>query len=219
MKDVEEIIKELTSNPETADDGLLINELLQQFQDGVPLEYLRPLLLSSNPQLANSGAWIASELGVQGKPLLDVVASLLGHPDKRVRFWSIDCVLLWAGTFNGRELATTVRLLGDPEKAVRWKAMSFLSRASTQQLASALTWLLKEEPESTDAHGLQWLLGAENDSRAIEAMLVSPEPQMRKYAAAAAARVAAKNQHPLSIASSSHDTEVAEFAADSISLL
>src|SRR5688572_21609140 len=133
--------------------------------------------------------------------------------DKRVRFWSIDCILLWAGAFNGRELATTVRLLDDPEKAVRWKAMDFLSRASPQQLASALTWLLKEEPESTDAHGLQWLFNVGNDAGAITALLVSPHPKMRKYAAAAAARVAAKNQHPLSIASASYDTEVAEFAA------
>jgi len=79
MKDIEEIIGELTSNPETADDGLLVNELLEQFHDGAPLEYLRPLLLSPDPQLASSGAWIASELGVQGKCLLDVMANLLGH--------------------------------------------------------------------------------------------------------------------------------------------
>ena len=219
MKDIAEIIGELTNNPETADDGLLVNELLEQFQDGAPLEYLRPLLLSPDPQLASSGAWIASELGVEGKRLLDVMASLLDHPDKRVRFWSIDCILLWAGAFNGRELAATVRLIDDPEKAVRWKAMDFLSRASPQQLASALTWLLKEEPESTDAHGLRWLLNVGNDAGAITALLVSPHPKMRKYAAAAAARVAAKNQHPLSIASASDDTEVAEFAADRTRLL
>lgn len=175
--------------------------------------------MSPDPQLASSGVWIASELGVQGKPLLEVVASLLGHPDKRVRFWSIDCILLWAGTLNGRELATTVRLLGDPEKAVRWKAMDSLSRASAQQLTSALTWLLKEEPESTDVHGLQWLLNAGNDAAAIEVLLVSPQPKMRKYAAAAAARVAAKNQHPLSIASASQDPDVAEFAAERTRLL
>lgn len=219
MKDINELIEELTRNPETADDGLLLNELLEQFQDKAPLECLRPLLLSSDPQLASAGAWIASELGVPGKPLLDVVASLLVHPDKRVRFWSIDCVLLWADPLNCRELATAVRLLDDSEKAVRWKAMGFLSRASTQQLSSALRWLLKEEPESTDLHGLQWLLGAGNDAGAIEAMLVSSQPKMRKYAAAAAARLAANNQHPLSVASASHDTEVAEFAADRLSIL
>ncbi len=216
MKGIREIIDQLTSHPETADDGLLANELLEQFQDGSPVEYLRPLLLSSDSRLSSSAAWIASELGVMGKPLLDVVVSLLNHPDKRVRFWSLDCILLWADTGNGQELASAIRLLGDPEKAVRWKAMGFLSRASSQQLASALEWLLKEEPAATDAHGLHWLLDPKTDAKAIEAMLVSPRPEMRKYAAAAAVRMAAKNQHPLSCASVSPDVEVAEFATDSL---
>ena len=220
MADIDEIIQELTSNPESAQNGRVVNQLLEHFQDGAPLEYLRSLMLSPDPQLSSAGAWIASELGVEGKPLLDVVSSLLDHPDKRVRFWSIDCILLWAGIFNGNELANTVRLLDDSEKAVRWKAIGFLSRASVEQLKSALAWLTKEEPESTYVRGLQWLLSASGiDAEAIEAMLLSAEPQMRKYAVAAAARLAAKNQHPLITASVSHDLEVAEFAGDWLSSL
>ena len=174
-----------------------------------------PLLLSSDPDLASSGAWMASELGEKGKVLLDVVVNLLRHPDKRVRFWIIDCVLLWADPSRGRELANVIRLIDDPEKAVRWKAMVFLSRASREQLESALAWLVSEDPESPNVLGLEWLLAdTGNEAGAVETMLKNLDPRMRKYAAVAAARMALENQHPLLIASSLSDSEVAEFAAD-----
>lgn len=220
MKKVERLIEQIIRTPETVDDGRLANCLLDQFHRGAPLENLRPLLLSPHPELASSGAWIASELGEKGKPLLNVVVNLLEHPDKRVRFWIIDCVLLWAGPSKQRELSKAVRLIDDREKAVRWKAMVFLSRASRDQLEAALAWFLSEEPESPNVLGLRWLLGATgSDVEAVEAMLENTEPRMRKYAAVAAVRMALENQHSLVIAASLGDTEVAEFAADSLGSL
>lgn len=217
MNEVERIIQQINRTPETLKDGRLANCLLTQFHRGAPLEYLRPLLLSRDPEVASSGAWIASELGEKGKPLLTVVTKLLEHPDKRVRFWSIDCLLLWAGPSNQSELAKIVRLIDDAEKAVRWKVMVFLSRASSEQLGAALAWFKREEPESPNVIGLQWLLGSTGtDVEAIEAMLQNTEPRLRKYAAVAAVRMASYNQRPLVIAASSNDSEVAEFAADSL---
>lgn len=215
MKRVERIIEQIISNPESVDDGQLANRLLEQFHGGASLEYLWPLLLSPDPRLVSSAAWIASELGEKGKPLLNVVVDLLGHPDKRVRFWIIDCILLWANASDGRELSRVVRLIGDPEKAVRWKTMVFLSRASRPQLEATLTYLTQREPESENLVGLRWLLSVTaKDAKAVETMLRNTDPQMRKYAAVAAARIASENRRPLISATSMADSEVAEFAAD-----
>lgn len=215
MRQIERIIEQIISSPETIDEKHLANRLLEQFYRGASLEYLQPLLCSTDPHIASAGAWIASELGATGKPLLDVVATLLGHEDRRVRFWLIDCVLLWAEPSNGRELSRVVRMIDDREKAVRWKTMIFLTRASTLQLEAALEWLMIEESESRIVLGLQWLLGSRAcDVEAVEAMLQDSESLMRKYAAAAAGRMAAKTRQPLISAASSTDSEVAEFAAD-----
>jgi len=217
MKEIEGLIEELLTDPEANDDGLLGNRILKRFHRGAPLEYLRPLLLSPDERLANLGAWIASELGGQGRPLLSLVGGLLRHPAKKVRFWMLDCVLLWAGPSEAREIAQALRLLGDPEKAVRWKAMVFVFRASREQLESALAVFDAEEPESPNALGLRWLLSdAGRDVEAVESELQSPDAQRRKYAAAAAARMSEEDRRPLLAAASSPDPEVAEFAADRV---
>lgn len=176
MDKVERIIERIMRDPGALDDGKLANHLLEQFHRGAPVDYLRPLLLSADPRLVRSGAWIASELGEKGNALLDIVGNLLEHADERARFWVIDCVLLWAGPSHERELSKVIRLIDDPEKAVRWKVMVFLSRASKDQLEAALGWFLKEEPVSTNVRGLQWLLGpAGFQVEAVEAMLQNRE--------------------------------------------
>ena len=212
MNEVKRIIERFVKNP---DDGQLANLLLEQFHSGVPLELLLPLLLSPDEEIASSAAWIASELGPHGESLLNVVANLSGHPDRRVRFWVIDCILLWARPANQYELCKAARLIEDPDKAVRWKAMMFLSRASKEQLQAALGGLISEEGESPSVIGLRWLLsGQGNDAKAVEEMLHNTDHRMRKYAAIAAVRLAPKTKHPIAVAASLEDLEVAEFAAD-----
>ena len=220
MKRVETIVRQMLEDPGAAADEELVNRLLDEFHSGAPLEYLRPLLLSPDPEVARSGAWIASELGPRGKPLLDVVFTLLRHPDKRVRFWVNDCILSWTDSSNGREVAGVISSVDDPEMAVRWKAMLFLSRAETNQLAAALDWFAKEEPESLHVPGLRWLLSdIAQDAAAVEKMLANPVAQMRKYAVVAAAKMAATNRHPLTIAASSEDSDVVDFATERLEFL
>jgi hypothetical protein len=212
MKQVETIIEQLIGNP---DDGQLANRLLGKFHQGAPLELLLPLLLSPDADLASSAAWIASELGQGGKSLLDIMAKLSEHPDRRVRFWVIDCILLWAGPANQYELSKAAQLIDDPDKAVRWKALTFLSRASRDQLQGALAGVVRDETESPYVRGLQWLLSDEGqDAEAVEGMLHNADPRMRKYAAVAAVRLAPQTRHPITVAASLDDLEIAEFVAD-----
>ena len=125
-----------------------------------------------------------------------------------------DCILLWAEPSDGREIAQVVRLINDPEKAVRWKATVFLSSASRDQLESPLAFFDTEEPGSPNALGLRWLLSAAGrDVETVDDELRSLDARMRKYAAAAV-RVSVENRHPLLLAPSSDDSEVAQFAGD-----
>jgi len=208
----------LVKNPRSPDAGVWMNDLLSEFQRGYPLLNLRPLLLHEDPDVAAGGAWIASELGAQGRPLLDIVSRLLQHSDRRVRFNALDCVLLWTDTARGPELCEAVRLLDDSDPAVRWKAMDFLSRASEDQLQAALADLRRERPQSGHNPALAWLLTAGKDPQQVITSLSSPDPLLRKYGAVAAARLPGDRRKPLSLAAASQDPDVKRFAESSMRL-
>ena len=137
MDRANKLIDHLLSHPETSESDDAAYELLKQYQRGSPIESLRPLLFSADDRVAGEAAWIASELP-EAKSLLRDIGTLLGHRSKKVRFWAIDCVHLWASSSDGDELAAAASLVDDPEKAIRWKAMGFLAMASREQLAAAL---------------------------------------------------------------------------------
>lgn len=215
MDRANDLIEQLLSNPDSSEFGALANELLTQYHRGSPVGSLRILLHSANDRVVGEGAWIASELGESGKPLLPDISRLLRHPSKKVRFWSIDCVHLWAGPSSADELASAVGLVDDPEEAVRWKAMGFLAMASREQLQAALGNLTKTNPTSQYTRGLKWLIGVEEtDPAEIIDALRSNDQLRRKIAAAAAYRLWNRDSAPLHFATSIDDHEVVQFARD-----
>lgn len=200
-------------DPNSSNVGDLTNRLLREFHRGYPLENLRPLLHSDNERLVNTGIWIASELGEKGHSLLNDVSALLKHPIKRVRYFALDCILLWAKGSNKSELASAVALLDDNESAVRWKAMDFLSHASDEQLRAALEYLNSAEPDSMHVSGLRWLLGSSGtDPNEAILMLHSQDRTLRKYGAISAARIARDNKEPLLRSLSINDRDIRQFA-------
>jgi hypothetical protein len=216
----EELTERLVTDPRSSRAGVWMNDLLAEFHRGYPLENLRPLLLNDNAEVAKAGVWIASELGEKGKPLLTDVSPLLQHPDSKVRFSAIDCILLWADPSKGPELAAVVNLIEDPESRVRWKVMDFLSRATREQLVAALSYFEATNSRSKNIRGLRLLLdpGAANPNGATTA-LHDQDDVMRKYGVVLARRVAEINRDPLLYAASIDDLDVKDFADTSISLL
>jgi hypothetical protein len=216
----EELTERLLADPRSSLAGVWMNDLLTEFHRGYPPGNLRPLLLNDDTEVAKAGAWIASELGEKGKVLLDDVSSLLQHPDSRVRFSVIDCILLWADPSKGPELTSVVNLIEDPESRVRWRVMEFLSRATREQLAASLLYLETTNPQSKNIKGLRLLLGpgAENPQEAMAA-LHDQDELIRKYGAVLARRVAKINKDPLLYAASIDDADVKDFAHTSISLI
>jgi len=221
MDRAEKLINHLLAHPDTSESDGAAYELLKQYQRGSPVESLRTLLFDSDDRIAGEAAWIASELP-EGRSLLHDIGALLGHRSRKVRFWAIDCVHLWADSSGGRELAVATALIDDPDKAVRWKAMGLWAMASREQLAAALSNLRATDPKSQYVNELTWLLGREGaDSGEIIAALNGSDDRRRKVAAAAAYRVAkaANNPAPLRYATSVEDPEVVQFAGDMLKRL
>jgi hypothetical protein len=211
----QELINQLIAGPVESQLGLLANELLREFQHGYPLQHLRPLLLSADDYVAETGIWVASELGQQARPLLGEITRLLHHPVKAVRFFAIDAILSSATEANKHEVALVIPLIDDAEAAVRWKAMEFLARASSAQLQPALDYLRATEPDSGHVDGLGWLLSASaGDADQIESYLADLDAGRRKYGAVAAARMAAYNRGPLVHATSMDEPDIKQFAVD-----
>ena len=114
-----------------------VDLLLEAFYGDLSLNHLRDLLRSTNPKVVISGAWILSELGRRGRPLLGECAHLLNNPDKAVRFDAIDSVLANATSDDGVIIAQCVEHLQDCESAVQWKCLNLLRRIDSMSLANA----------------------------------------------------------------------------------
>jgi hypothetical protein len=200
-------------SPEERDEAA--TELLNEIFDGFPVERLRPLLHSNDEGAVRAGAWIASELGEEFEPLMTEVGRLLDHPVRDARFFALDIVLNRATGELGSEIAQAVALSGDADDAVRWKALRFLSAATEEQLTASLPNLEDEHVAAQTA----WLVSSDAlDSRQVTARLTAVDGLVRKFAAAAAARIFDRDPVPLQRAASSPDAEVRSFATDEIAI-
>ena len=191
-------------------------ELLEEFQSGFPIARLAELLAANTESGVRAGIWIASELGTQVRPLLADIQRLLAHPDRYVRFFALDCVLTAAADSDGLSLASAAALIGDPDSAVRWKAMNFLASVSRAQLSGAA-----RATSDTHLHDhLTWLEHAEMfGPSAIRANLLSQDPRERLVAVIAAARIAEMDSSLLYEASKTDQQDIQEFAIDRLARL
>lgn len=202
-----------------ADATLLENiatELLRQVQSGLEVESLRPLLVSPYQTSVQAAAWILSELGDLACVLLPEIEDLLDSPIRSVRFFALDSVLLCATPDDASTLLKAVSLIEDPDQAVRWKVLRFLSQATPEQLAAAAS-----RGGSTSLARRIYLLSklSAADAADVTKDLLSPDRTTRLTAAVAARRLAVADGSLLSQAQRSQDEDVRGFAEDEIRLL
>lgn len=207
-----ELIERLISNPNSCD-GVFANELLREFQHDLPVEALRPLLLSCDVHVLGPALFIASELGAKATPFLDVIAELLNYSDRHIRGDAISSILTCATGHNGKELAAVITLLEDSDWPIRWKTMEFMSLASQEQLEGALEYFVKSIPYSIHIRNIRWLIGQSgHDVREIVSWLKSEKSINRKYGVIAAARIADADVKCLALAESLDDEDIRQFA-------
>lgn len=187
--------------------------LLHALFDGYPVESLRPLILSDNDVAARAGAWIASELGVRARPLINEAPDMLASNNRYVRFFSLDVVLTCATAEDGPIVADAVQRATDPDPAVRWKAMQFICRATNEQLSSAsasgqlpvtYTALLDPflDPQLSDSQRIRF----------AERSVTYGDPLRRRLAVALAARNCSDSAFMKQLAGGPADDEISDFA-------
>lgn len=198
--------------------GELENNLLREFQKDYPLSKLRLLLNSTDDRMVAAGIWIASELGAKARPLFADIVRLIRHRLKQVRFFALDCIATCATPQDGNVISLCLDGLEDTEPAVIWKTMTFIVNASPLLLRAAMAREITSEAGlvSTRAQGLALALDPSNPHNVakIISFLGGTDALLRRYAAAAAVRVAQHDPRPLKNALISEDPIIRRFATD-----
>ena len=211
---VAQLVDRVTSG--SADTGRLANDVLRDFQRGLPVDGLLVLVRHQDPDVAELGAWIAAELGAAAAPLADDMVAQLKSPSRVVRYYAIDVVLAGAVGARSGLVAQVLPLLDETDDAVRWKATGLLVRASTGQLESALDVLTSTSSNDPHIALVRWLLSSEaRNPGMVRERLSAEDPLTRRYAVAAAARLSEVTDEPLRAASASAaDADLRRFASD-----
>jgi len=192
------------------------HDVLNEFYSGYPVARLRTLLESKEARAVQAGAWIASELGDLIAPLIPELSKLLSHPSRHVRFFVLDSLLNAGTPEHGQALGAAVERIQDTDEAVRWKAMNFLARADDEQLVASLPFIGDHNVASL----VQWLINSDRqlDTNAVVHRLHDADRLSRMVAAAAAVRLASRNETALERAVLSLDREINSFAREQVRL-
>lgn len=100
--------------------------LAAEFRGGYPLDRLFLLLDSEDPQVAVTGAMIASELGKLVSPVADRLSTYLGHPTPWVRSDIADALLNSGPPYSRQTLTALEGLTSDENDGIRRKAQAFV---------------------------------------------------------------------------------------------
>jgi hypothetical protein len=207
------LVSQLFSDPERFAKKGMANDLLKQFFEGYPLDHLRSLLRHANHKVVEEGIWIASELPSCAAALLDDALVLARHPDRQVRFFALDVVML--GTVGGRTegFIRVVEGLDDRDPVISDHALFLLSRAAESQLATAMKYLERVEPDSRHLAGLGMLAAAQStDPALVEDAIQSSDSLRRRYGLAAAERAYGRHPSLLDLAAHSQDDSIRSLA-------
>jgi hypothetical protein len=114
---------------------------------------------------------------------------------------------------DGGAIELVLKLIDDPEPAVRRTVIKFLAVVPDSVLAAARVH--EGDADADVARGLRLVVDAvlEQDPEAIAAGLADHEGRVRRYAVAAAARLASRDGRLLAQAIQSDDPDVSKFAA------
>ena len=186
--------------------------LLEEFQGGYPLDELRVLFKSEDKEVVRIGIFIISELGAAASPLGADIVALLNYPDVVVRGYALDWIMAFANGEDGFAVHRALDLVEDSVPGIRSMATQCLARVPDSALRAAFKttpagqWRRKRD--------LELLIEsvASGDAEIVISELASTDATTRRYAAAAAARMAIRDPAPLQKAVHSEDPEVKDFA-------
>jgi hypothetical protein len=193
------------------------NDLLNEFFRGYPIENLVRLLGSDDERVVQSGAWIASELARDARPILKDLATLFDYPNVGVRYYCVETVLTAATDEDGEVVGSAISRITDSERPVRKMAFELMARADRSLLVAGAPYA-----KDSELAGLEWTLEVEAESRddsEIASWLQDSDELKQLFAAVAAARVYSRSPHYLQLAASSNESDAQSFAASELAWL
>jgi hypothetical protein len=194
------------------------NDLLNEFFRGYPIDNLVRLLRSDDERVVQSGAWIASELARESKPILKHLIPLFDSPNTRVRYYCVETVLTAATDEDGEVVGSAISRIADDERPVRRMTFELMTRADRSPLLAGVPYV----KDSQIADLLEWALEVESESRdddEIAARLRESDGLGRLFAVVAAARVYRRNPHYLQLAASLDESDAQSLAASELAWL
>src|SRR5262245_38440447 len=130
-----ELVRDLLGNRiRFYNDGQRSYALLQVFFEGERLETLRPLLKSSDMPVQRVAMFVASELGINARDLIDDVIPMLYSEDSQVKYDAMELLAVCCRDEQAPKFALVVRMLESDDQVLRVLAMYLLSRVDISQI-------------------------------------------------------------------------------------
>lgn len=198
IREASQLIEELQLNPEQFEreriDGKGVTKgyrLLEYFYKGHSVEAMRPLLTHSSTIVRRVAAFIAAEIAPASLPVISQVIPLIRDADGYTAEDAIDCVSICSTGQAANYFVYAVRELESDRERFRELAMEILTEATAEQLTAARNSSdVFGDSALAHRHGLKVLLDGESVSRdALNDMIASTDPLLRKYGAVATKRL------------------------------
>ncbi|MES2789348.1 MAG: hypothetical protein V4719_06980 [Planctomycetota bacterium] len=213
-----QLIRELLSDPVDFENRGRGNELLQFYGDGISLDSLLPLLSHHHVSVRGTAMFVAAELGVRGRPLVDAIAPLVDDSDSHIAWDAMESIFLCTTDTFMERFVVVVKQLGNSSRPLRHLAMRLISKADLAQLLGARS-RCEELGEDALVHAkcLQILIDSESgEGRNVREMLDSNIELVRLYGAIAANRLYRMHPELLEYAASNSNQDVGMFATEAL---
>ncbi|MCP5087959.1 MAG: hypothetical protein GY952_14290 [Rhodobacteraceae bacterium] len=127
-------------------DSDFCQELCSAFWNGFPMENLRPLLVSTDPEILSLGSYIIYELGAKARCLLDDIVPHLDNEDAEIRANAIIALGECATKFDKSAIGKIIEMLDDPDSFVQRIAMRFVQSCDRGMLNVGIFQAAKMNP-------------------------------------------------------------------------
>jgi hypothetical protein len=210
------LIAELLEDPARFKQDGRAYQLLEEYFSGLPIETLRPLLHHENELVRHAALWVTSELGEQGRVLLDDAIPLIESNDRFQSYHALEIAALCAVGDLENRFVRVVSGLESSDSVIRGLTMRLMARADMSQLKAGAV-AAADDPARAEAHkrGLKLLAtGDKADPEEVKTYLASHDGLTRCYGAVAAKRMRDKHPELLAVAADIPDASVSKFARD-----
>lgn len=209
----EKLIRELLVDPTQFGDTVKGNDLLHEYFLGYPVETLRPLLAHPSEHVRSAAAFVASELGIQAKNLIDDAIRLAHDSDPRTRFAAIEVILVCSVGKNAYKFEHVARALQDEHEGIKRLTMGLVSNADISRLKAAIEQFdSNSDTDTLHRQGLLTLTRLDSiNHECILEMLHDSNQLTRQYGAIAAKKLSGKYPDLLNISKASPDSVISGF--------